>query len=86
MESYVLFALFANITVQKIVMLKMMEQVRTAPKELYSGYSQKWRNSMKWCNLMNMWCSDMDEEDFANVCCDGKCRSCDEFEEVSDER
>lgn len=41
---------------------------------------------MKWCNLMNMWCSDMDEEDFANACCDGKCRSCEECEEVSDER
>ena len=42
--------------------------------------------SMKWCNLMNMWCSDMDEEDFANACCDGKCSGCDECEEVSDER
>ncbi len=41
---------------------------------------------MKWCNVMNMWCSDMDEEDFADACCDGRCRGCDECEEVSDEQ
>ena len=29
---------------------------------------------------------DMDEEDFENVCCDGKCRICEKCEEVSDER
>ena len=29
---------------------------------------------------------DMDEEDFENVCCDGKCRICKKCEEVSDER
>lgn len=37
---------------------------------------------MKWCNLMNMWCSDMDEEDFENACCDGECSGCDECVEV----
>ena len=29
---------------------------------------------------------DMDEEDFENACCDGKCRICEKCEEVSDER
>ena len=28
---------------------------------------------------------DMDEEDFENACCDGKCRICEKCEEVSDE-
>lgn len=41
---------------------------------------------MKWCNQMNMWCSDMVDEDFADSCCDGKYNFCDKCEEVSDER
>ena len=39
---------------------------------------------MKWCNVMNMWCSDMDEEDIAFACCDGECCGCDECEEVGE--
>ncbi len=31
---------------------------------------------MKWCELMNMWCSDMDEEDIKNADCDGDCEYC----------
>ena len=37
---------------------------------------------MKWCSIMNMWCSDIDEEDMANIGCDGDCRHCEECEEV----
>lgn len=39
--------------------------------------------SMKWCNLMNMWCSDMDEEDLDNAGCEGDCKSCDECDDVN---
>ena len=37
---------------------------------------------MKWCSLINMWCSDMDDEDIYNIGCDGDCRRCEECEEV----
>ena len=37
---------------------------------------------MKWCKAMNMWCSDMDEEDVENSGCDGNCNGCDECEDV----
>lgn len=37
---------------------------------------------MKWCNLMNMWCSDMDNDDIENVDCDGECDGCCECEDV----
>ena len=37
---------------------------------------------MKWCNVMNMWCSDMDDEDIDNACCDGQCYRCEECEEI----
>ena len=37
---------------------------------------------MKWCNLMNMWCSDMDEEDIENADCDGYCNGCCECEDI----
>ena len=37
---------------------------------------------MKWCKAMNMWCSDMDEEDVENTGCDGNCNGCDECEDV----
>ena len=37
---------------------------------------------MKWCNLMNMWCSDMDDEDIENANCNGNCRWCEECEEI----
>lgn len=37
---------------------------------------------MKWCNLMNKWCSDMDNDDIENVDCDGECDGCCECEDV----
>ena len=37
----------------------------------------------KWCNVMNMWCSDMDEEDCNNAQCDGDCKNCEECEEIT---
>lgn len=37
---------------------------------------------MKWCNLMNMWCSDMDEEDIKNADCNGCCNGCCECEDI----
>lgn len=37
---------------------------------------------MKWCNVMNMWCSDMDNEDAENAGCDGNCNGCEECEDV----
>ena len=37
---------------------------------------------MKWCNTMNMWCSDMDEEDIDNANCDCDCDSCDDCEDI----
>lgn len=33
---------------------------------------------MKWCNVMNMWCSDMDKDDCDNAMCD----DCEECEEI----
>jgi hypothetical protein len=39
---------------------------------------------MKWCNLLNMWCDDIDD-DVANFC-DGDCNCCDEMEEVKGEQ
>lgn len=38
---------------------------------------------MKWCNYINMWCSDMDEEDFDSIPCDGDCEDCCECEQIS---
>ena len=38
---------------------------------------------MKWCNTMNMWCSDMDAEDIENADCDGDCDSCDDCEDIN---
>ena len=37
---------------------------------------------MKWCNVMNMWCSDMDDEDVENLGCNGNCKGCEECEEI----
>lgn len=37
---------------------------------------------MKWCNLMNMWCCDMDAEDIENADCDGECNGCEECENI----
>lgn len=35
-----------------------------------------------WCEVMNMWCSDMDEEDKEIACCDGNCKGCENSQEV----
>lgn len=35
---------------------------------------------MWWCNVLNMWCTDMDEEDRDYCGCDGDCRNCDDCE------
>ena len=37
---------------------------------------------MLWCTVMNMWCKDMDDEDKAMCCCDGRCRGCENVAEV----
>ena len=37
---------------------------------------------MKWCNVMNMWCSDMDKDDCDNAMRDGDCDDCEECEEI----
>lgn len=37
---------------------------------------------MKWCNLMNMWCSDMNEADIETADCDGECECCCECEDI----
>jgi hypothetical protein len=29
-----------------------------------------------WCEIKNMWCSDTDEEDYAENGCDGDCKGC----------
>lgn len=31
-----------------------------------------------WCNVINMWTDDMDDEDRDMCGCDGECRGCDE--------
>ena len=31
---------------------------------------------MEWCNYMNMWCADMDDEDMEMAGCDGECNCC----------
>ena len=38
---------------------------------------------MKWCSVMNMWCSDMDYEDVDSIGCDGECFACEVCEEVA---
>ena len=37
---------------------------------------------MKWCEIMNMWCSDMDDEDIENCNCDGDCECCEYCDDV----
>lgn len=39
---------------------------------------------MKWCGYMNMWCSDMDDEDIEMAGCDGECNCCDDCEDAGD--
>lgn len=31
---------------------------------------------MKWCNEINMWCSDIEEEEREMIDCDGDCKNC----------
>lgn len=37
---------------------------------------------MKWCSVINMWCCDMDEEEYDFCDCYGDCESCEDCEEV----
>lgn len=37
---------------------------------------------MQWCEIMNMWCSDMDDEDVENCHCDGDCGRCEQCSDV----
>lgn len=41
---------------------------------------------MKYCNYMEMWCSDMDEDDISNADCYGDCEVCCYCEEIKTER
>lgn len=29
-----------------------------------------------WCSILNMFCSDTDQEDKEDICCDGDCANC----------
>ena len=40
---------------------------------------------MKWCGYMNMWCSDMDDEDIEMAGCDGECGCCDDCEDSNED-
>ena len=40
---------------------------------------------MKWCNIINMFCTDMDAEDFDMCECDGMCKDCEECSEVQND-
>ena len=37
---------------------------------------------MQWCEIMNMWCSDMDDKDVENCHCDGDCGRCEQCSDV----
>lgn len=39
---------------------------------------------MPWCSVMNMWCKDMEDEDKEMCCCDGRCRGCEDAEEIDE--
>lgn len=41
---------------------------------------------MEWCKIMNMWCSDMDDEDVEHCYCDGDCGNCDQCEDVGENK
>ena len=41
---------------------------------------------MKYCNYMEMWCSDMDDDDISNADCYGDCEGCCYCEEIKTER
>ncbi len=36
---------------------------------------------MNWCSLLNMWCSDVEDEEFEMNDCFGDCRNC-EYREI----
>lgn len=38
---------------------------------------------MNWCSLLNMWCNDVEEEEFEMADCFGDCRNCDHRETVT---
>jgi hypothetical protein len=33
---------------------------------------------MKWCNILNMFCDDIEEEEKEFIQCDGDCKNCEE--------
>ncbi len=42
---------------------------------------------MSWCEILNMWCGDIDEEEQQyNACCDGDCKGCEFCVEVQDDQ
>lgn len=36
---------------------------------------------MKWCEILNKWCFDIDEIDMDEAVCDGDCSNCDHCRE-----
>ena len=36
----------------------------------------------EWCNKANMWCSDMEDEEYEMCDCEGDCKDCEECEEI----
>lgn len=36
---------------------------------------------MKWCEILDTWCSDIDAIDMEEACCDGDCLHCDHCRE-----
>lgn len=45
-------------------------------------FKLQYKTKMKWCNQMNMWCGEMDEEDINNCECNSTCDDCDDCEEI----
>ena len=37
---------------------------------------------MKWCNRINMFCCDIDDEEMEACGCDGNCRGCEDCSEI----
>ncbi len=35
-----------------------------------------------FCHMLNMFCSELEQEDFEVVGCDGDCKNCEEMQEV----
>ena len=39
---------------------------------------------MKWCNEINMWCNDIEDEEQKMIDCDCDCKNCESCEDVID--